>query len=49
MDHLAAQQQQIEVTIEQLVSHLQNEGVLDEQFQCLMALQDETNPVRPRS
>ena len=35
------QQQQIEA----LVAHLQNEGVLDEQFQCLMQLQDETNPV----
>ena len=36
---------QIEQTIDQLVVHLQNEGILDEQFHQLMQLQDETNPV----
>lgn len=34
----------IEQHIEQLVLQLQQEGVLDEQFQQLMQLQDESNP-----
>jgi len=30
--------------IDQLVAHLQQEGILDEQFQQLMQLQDDSNP-----
>ena len=37
--------EQVEGTIDQLVSALINDQILDEQFTCLMQLQDETNPV----
>lgn len=40
----AAMAQAIEQHIDQLVQTLQNEGILDEQFEQLMSLQDETNP-----
>eukprot|EP00955_Chlamydomonas_euryale_P045723 353222-Chlamydomonas_euryale.AAC.16 len=36
--------QAIEQHIDQLVQTLQSEGILDEQFEQLMSLQDETNP-----
>ncbi|GAX78791.1 hypothetical protein CEUSTIGMA_g6228.t1 [Chlamydomonas eustigma] len=40
MDQSAVIQQHID----QLVAHLQQEGILDEQFQQLMQLQDDSNP-----
>ncbi len=39
-----AMAQAAQAQIEQLVSRLQHEGVLDEQFVQLMMLQDDSNP-----
>ena len=41
---MEAQLQQLNQALEALVLQLQQEGVLDEQFQQLMMLQDESNP-----